>query len=88
MTRTHEREFRWFVAVIAGGFALLWVTRVYYSAVFLPRYHGSFGNAASRLIDVDGWMAFVSSGPGLVLHLATAACFATAAILLFLFYRR
>lgn len=79
----HAKPFRWFVAALVSGFALLLITRIYYAFIFLPAHHGSFGEAASRLIDFAGWLSFVRSGPGAVLHLAAAACFVTAIGLLF-----
>lgn len=68
---------------MVGGFVLLWVARAYFAFVFLPRHHGSFGEAAGRLIDFGPWLAFVRSGPGLVLHLAAMTCFVAVVVLLF-----
>jgi hypothetical protein len=79
----HDWRFRWFVIALCCGCASLFVARVYYILVFLPRHYGFFADAASRLIDFDGWLAFVRSAPGLVLHLAAVACFGRAAAIPF-----
>ena len=84
METSRDRQFRWWVATLICGLALVVVTRAYYASVFLPQHHGSTAEAARRITDFVGWWAFVRSAPGLVLHLATAACFVTSMLLLIL----
>ncbi len=62
-------------ACIAFSFLLvvLLCSRFYYAFIFLPEYHGSFGQAAKRLVDFDGWWAYARSAPGAIFHILALA---------------
>ncbi len=64
-------------AIVAGM-----VCRAYYSFVFLPDFHGGWTNTWSRLVDFEGWWAFVSSPVGMILNLAWLAPLTMAFLLL------
>ncbi len=77
-----ERGFASFVFLLLVALAAGMVCRAYYSFVFLPKFHGGWTNTWSRLIDFDGWWAFVSSPVGMILNLAWVAPAGVAVVLL------
>ncbi len=78
---------RIFVWALAVGVILGGLSRVYYAFVFLPRHHGAWGAAMRRIIDFDGWWSYVTSFPGLVLHVSMIAAWAIAVGAILLPYR-
>ena len=67
MNPKHELAF--FVFLLLFAIAAEMACRAYYAFVFLPAFHGGWTEAWSRLIDFEGWWAFVSSPVGVILNL-------------------
>ena len=58
------------------------IDRAYYNFVFLPNYHGSYGDSAKKLVDLEGFFAYVKTVPGGVLFGLTMFLFLSAAVCL------
>ncbi|MEX2118098.1 MAG: hypothetical protein WD847_00695 [Pirellulales bacterium] len=79
----NDRRFNCFVWSLLVALLAGIVSRFYYALAFLPRHHGSWPEAFVRLIDFEGWLAYVQSPVGLALHTVLLLSLAAAALLLF-----
>ena len=61
----------WFMIFFLSGVFVSFIDRAYYTMVFLPKYHGFFGNAAKKVVDVEGFLAFIKTVPGGLLFFLT-----------------
>jgi hypothetical protein len=64
----NEPKFCWFIGSLLVALLAGVASRFYYALVFLPRHHGSWSKALVRLVDFEGWTAYVTSPVGLALH--------------------
>ena len=61
---------RWMIGGVFAGVVSLLLSRVYYTFVFLPAYRESHGEP-TRLVDVEGAVAYWQSAPGIGFVAAT-----------------
>ena len=82
------RFFKYFVICLVLGVLVTFVDRLYYAFVFLPKYHGSFVDAAVKIIDVPGWKAYMKSLPNIIFKSLEIVCFGACFVMLWLFSRK
>ena len=61
---------RLFLRGLLASLGIGMASRVYYAFFFLPRHHGSWTESLGRVVDFEGWSAYLRSSSGLAFHIA------------------